>query len=282
MIMSYKVLEHQLDPIEELKKFYSLLNDDGVLYISVPTWFNVLSNFGLEGFDLEYYYDANHINVWSQEIFENILARAGFEIIKQDHVMYGDTYLCKKNESLKLTEVLKLDYKTIVDKLDKIKKAYDLYTEYKFEDAIKTWYNYPGAWVSILEMNRKLLAEKGFQQFELEFIVPMLIACPTSPEVLISATDYAMRAKEYLTAIEYANKAILAKPNNPVSIGQLATIHKEIAIRSQNEADKIEHFNRAKHFATSLLDTSLQNRDDAISNIYFLNSLIPTPSELKK
>ena len=53
LMISYKVLEHQMNPLSELEKYQRCLSDDGKLYISVPTWFNSLCNFGLPGFDLE-------------------------------------------------------------------------------------------------------------------------------------------------------------------------------------------------------------------------------------
>ena len=87
LIISYKVAEHQLDVDQELAKYAEHLTDNGYLYISVPTWFDSANNFGLSGFDIEYYYDVNHINVWTREIFEGILQRAGFEIIKKDYMI---------------------------------------------------------------------------------------------------------------------------------------------------------------------------------------------------
>lgn len=275
MIMSYKVLEHQLDPMEELKKYANLLKPDGVLYISVPTWFNSLSNFGLDGFDLEYYYDPNHINVWTREMFENMLMRSGFEIIKQDHVIYGDTYLCKPSLKYLKLPVLKLDVEKSIENLAKVKAAFLQFVDYQYDKAIEIWPDYPQAWIARLEMNRKLIAEKGFDFFHDNFIKPMIEACPNAPEAIISATDFCMRARQLQLAIDYANKALEMKPNNPVTMGQLINIFKELALNSTDEKEKIAYFKKAKEFAGHLMNVSLQNRDEAISNIYLINSLIP-------
>lgn len=275
MIMSYKVLEHQLDPMQELQKYSKLLKEDGVLYISVPTWFNIMCNFGLDGFDLEYYYDPNHINVWTKEMFENILLRSGFEIIKEDHQIYGDTYLCKPSAKHKDLAPLIHNIGEIKNKLDKIKTAFLRFTEYQYDEAIDIYPEYPQAWIAKLEMNRKLIAEKGFATFHDLFIKPMLAACPNSPECVICATDFAMRAGEFDIAINYGNKALEMKPNNPVTLGQFMNLFKELALNSSNEKEKITYFKKAKEFAVHLSNVSLQNRDEAISHIYLLNSLIP-------
>jgi len=96
LIMSYKVAEHQLDLHLRMKEYYESLKENGYLYISIPAWFDTLENFGAQGFDLNYYYDTNHINVWTKKHFEGLLEKSNFEIIKQDHICYGSTYLCKK------------------------------------------------------------------------------------------------------------------------------------------------------------------------------------------
>lgn len=275
LIITYKVLEHQLDPHLELERYSKLLTENGRLYISVPTWLNSMNNFGLDGFDLEYYYDPNHVNVWTRPIFENILTRSGFEVLKEDHIMYSDTYLCKTNESLKSTPVYKENIDDVKLRLKNIKDAYLCILEQKYEEAIKIHPEFPFAHISNNEMKRKLLTEKGWDYFHENHLKKAIDACPNSPELYISATDFAMRALKFQTAIEYANKALIHKPNNPASITQLINIFKEIAIRTENEKEKIGHFKQAKHLATHLLNTSLQSRDEAVTQIYYLNSMIP-------
>lgn len=274
LIMTYKVLEHQLDPHLELERYSKCLSENGRLYISVPTWFNTMSNFGLDGFDLEYYYDPNHINVWTKNIFENILQRSGFDIIKEDHIMYGNTYLCAANTS-KEVELYRENHLDIISKMEQIKKAFMSFTEQKYKDALDSYQNYPAAWVSFLEINRKTIAEKGWEYFHENFVKKALDACPNSPELFITATDFAMRAKDFETAISYAKKAFFHKPNNAQTAVQMINIFKEMAIRSQKEDEKIGYFKEAKKMAQHLLNTSLQHRDEAISQIYALNALIP-------
>ena len=250
LIISYKVLEHQLDPDLELQRYSKCLTDGGRLYMSVPTWLNAAINFGFDGFDLEYYYDQNHVNVWTRQIFENIMLRAGLEIVKQDHVIYADTYLCKVNEENKNLPLFKEDIEDVKLKLNKLKNAYLCILEQKYEEAIGLWPEFPFAHVSNTEMKRKLMAEKGWLWFHDNLIKRALNDCPNSSEILIMATDYSMRAEDFNAAIQYANASLNAKPNNPISGVQLINIYKEIAVRSKNEKEKIAYLKKAREIAT--------------------------------
>jgi SAM-dependent methyltransferase len=277
LIMSYKVLEHMIDPLEELHKYARLLKEDGRLYISVPTWFNTMSNFGLEGFDLEYYYDPNHVNVWTLEMFESLLLRAGLKIIKKDHLTYGDTYLCEYSEKHKSEAVFKEDYFDMKAKLEKIKKAFELYTDYKFEEATKLWPNYPAAWISKLEMNRKIIGEKGYEYFKDNYIKPFIKACTNGIEPWIVATDYAMRSRQWEDALRCVDVAMKIRPNNPISLNHLIKIYKEQGAREKDEQKKQELFTLAKEAAIVLHNSSAENRTEAVNELYFISSLLPIP-----
>lgn len=275
MIMTYKVLEHQIDPIHELKSYAKLLKHDGFLYISVPTWFNTLANPGLDGFDLDYYYDTNHINVWSREMFKSILVRSGFEILKEDFLMYGDTYLCRVNHAMTSDVYYKENKESLLKSAEKMKKAYELFLDYKYDEAVSVYPEYPQAWQAKLEMNRKVLAEKGFDFFKQNFIDQMLASCFRSAEAYICATDFCLRARNFNLALTYAQHSLDMKPNNPVTLGQLINLYKEMGARAKEEKDKIEAFKKARETAIVLHNVSSQNRDDAINQIYLTSSFLP-------
>lgn len=277
--MSYKVLEHQLDPDKELERYQKCLARDGVLYMSVPTWFNSMVNFGMSGFDLEYYLDPNHINVWTVEVFENMLARAGFEITKNDQVIYSSTYLCKANDDLKSTPLLKLDPKDIKEKLAKIKTAYLLYTENKFEEAIKVWPDYPQAHASNAEMTRRLLTEKGWDWWKENIINKFMKDCPTSTEAYTLATDFAMRAGHLEEAIKYAEQALARRPENVVSLHQLVNVMREMALRGKDIKEQLHYFAQAREVAVHLRNISTQHFKEATDFIYFFNSKLPFKGE---
>jgi len=84
LIISYKVAEHMIDADKELRKYAENLTEEGLLYISVPAWFDKMTNFGVSGWSIEYYYHPDHINVWTKKLFETVLKKAGLEIVKQN------------------------------------------------------------------------------------------------------------------------------------------------------------------------------------------------------
>lgn len=279
LIMTYKVLEHQVDPQLELKRYAKLLKPGGLLYISVPTWFKSLYNFGMSGFDLEYYFDPNHINVWTREMFENILARAGFEIIKADQVIYSSTYLCRVNPEMEKTPLVKHDPTLIKVGLGNIKSAFLAFQENDFKKAIEIWPDYPQAHVSHAEMSRKILGEKGWKAFKEEIINPALKACPESADILVMASDFAMRASEFMEATKYIEKALTWKPENPVCLNQLANTMRELALRAKTPHEKLHYFHQAREVARHWRHTSTQHFREATDLIYFFNSKLPFEGE---
>ena len=279
MIMSYKVLEHQVDPHLELERYAKLLKPGGLLYMSVPTWFKTLYNFGMSGFDLEYYFDPNHINVWTREMFESMLRRAGFEIVKADQVIYSSTYLCRVNPEMKKEPMVKHDPTMIKVALGNIRAAFMAFQDNNFKKAIEIWPDYPQAHVSHAEMSRKILGEKGWKAFSEEIIEPALKACPESADILVMATDFAMRAGEWQTATKFAEKALLWKPENPVSLSHLVNIMREIGIRAKDPKEKLHYFIQAREIATHWRNVSGQHFKEATDLILFFNAKIPFEGE---
>lgn len=279
LIMSYKVAEHQLDVDKMLTKYRSCLRPNGLMYISVPCWFGSMTNFGLSGFDLEYYYDPNHINVWTRKLFESLLKKVGFEIVKEDHVIYDSTYLVKACEPKKLEKDDFENPSDIKKRLDAIKLAYIANSENRFDDAILLYPNYPQAHISRAEMIRKEAFQKGWEWIKENIIAKMFRDCSEGAELWITATDLAMRAGQWDEAIKFAENGIKAKPANPVSLGQLINIMREIAINSDSQEKKEHYFAQSRQIARHLREVSLQNQREAIDFIYLFNSKLPMPSE---
>lgn len=278
LIISYKVAEHQLDVDKELRRYALSLTENGRLYISVPTWFDSASNFGLSGFDLEYYYDTNHINCWTRSIFENMLSRAGLEVIKKDYMIYDSTYLCKRNDSLMTTPVLKENTEDIKDRMSRLKKAFELFSQNKYDEAIKEYPDYPTAWISRLEFLRKSNHLNGWAHTKKE-IETMIKACPTSVDCIVTAGDFAARFEQWNDAIYYGELGLKCKPENPVSLHSLANIMAQIAIRAEDKKAKVHYFNQALDIARHLLNTSTQHFREATDMIYAFAAQIPIDSE---
>lgn len=274
LIISYKVAEHQLDVDKELRKYATSLTDNGLLYISVPTWFDSANNFGIAGFDLEYYYDTNHINMWTRPMFENMLSRAGLEIIKKDYLIYDSTYLCKRNDSLMSAAVHKEDYKEIQGRMDLIKKAYMLFNENKFEEAIAMYPDYPHAHTARAEMIRKESFKQGWGWIKENIIEKGMKDCPTSVEFIVTCTDMAMRAEQWEEAIKLAELCLTLKPENPVALSQLVNIMREVALRAKDEKSKAHYFKQARDIARHLRLVSAQHFREATDMIYTFDAQI--------
>lgn len=282
LIMSYKVAEHQLDVDKMLIKYRSCLKEDGLMYLSVPIWFDQMNCFGVNSFDLEYYYDKNHVNVWTKKLFESLLKKVGFEIIKQDHLIYDSTYLLKACEPKTLDKNDFDDIKKIKSIMERIKLAHIAYNESRFSDAIIVYPNYPQAYTSYFEINRKEFHEKGWEYTKENFIDKMKKDCGECGEFFITATDISMRFKKFEEAIKYAENGLKIKPNNPGLLILLINTMREIAIHSDTEEKKIHYFNQARQISRYLKDVSLQHTKEAIDLIYLFDSKIPIPSEIKQ
>jgi tetratricopeptide (TPR) repeat protein len=278
LIMSYKVAEHQLDVDKELRRYALSLSENGRLYISVPTWFDSACNFGMSGFDIEYYYDTNHINCWTRDIFEGILARAGLEIIKKDYLMYDSTYLCKRNDELISTPVFKESVPRIKHKMENILEAYKAFMVMEYDKAIELYPDYPYAHVTRAEAKRAELFREGWPAVKKKVIEKAMNDCPTSVDIIVMAGDLAMRAEQWEDAIKYAEQGLKLKPENPVSLSQLVTIMRELALRSDSKG-KVHYFTQARNIARHLRDVSAQHQREAIDMIYSFDAQLPCAGE---
>jgi SAM-dependent methyltransferase len=119
----YHVLEHVQYPGQELEKIKQRLVEGGLVYISVPTWFDVCEEAsGAILNDFENYFHLNHVNVFSVKSFNNLLKKHGFKVIKMDDTLYGYTVLCEIDESIDKT-IEKEDYKEIIKIIEAQKAA---------------------------------------------------------------------------------------------------------------------------------------------------------------
>lgn len=279
LIISYKVLEHQLDADIFLRKCVESLSSTGLVYISVPMWFECASDFGKGGFDLEYYYDTNHVNVWTRNNFESLLTKCGLEIIKQDHEMYDSTYLCKRNDELmKSIRVYDKPEKNI-ELMDNMKKAYLAFLDQDYEKAVSLFPNYPVAWVNMMEKNRKAWFAKGWQWILDNPIKDALAACNESPDILILAAELAIRNNEFKSAIKFTELALKKRPEAPAPLMQLITIMRELALRSQDPAERNHYFVEARKISQHLKLTSLQHARESQDFIFQFAAQVPIEGE---
>lgn len=240
LIMTYKVAEHQLDVDKRIREYALALKENGRLYISVPTWFNALSNPGVGGFDLEYYYHPDHVNVWTRIHFEEVLRKSGLEIIKVDRLIYGDTYLCKRNDEVMKQEPQYEDPAQIKGAMDRIKKAANLMQMGKSREALEQWGNFPTAWFTYYEQSRKELHEKynGDGLVIAETICKeMSEACGTVLEVKFLYADICHRYGHIPEAIASYESILETKPNETRALFSLSNCIRALA-ESEKDPEK--------------------------------------------
>lgn len=178
LISCYHVLEHMQAPELELEKMRDLLTDDGYIYLSVPIWFDVLDETSLQMVEsFEHHYHLNHINVFSEKSFNNLLKRTGFKIVKLDTLMYGYTVLLQKCE--KSDEIERENYLEIIDIMERQQKAIKLFYEKKHEEALEMYPAFPDCWV-FWSMDKVNLKEFKLGRSVLE---RGLEACPNSLKI---------------------------------------------------------------------------------------------------
>lgn len=282
LICSYKVAEHIPNIDEQMRKYALSLNEGGHLYIGVPTWFNVLNNFGQAGYDLEYYFHKNHINVWSQNTFEIVLKKAGFKIIQHNHTFYDSVYLCVRDDSVMNDIPIYDNPEQRLKDLATIKEASDRYMEGNFADAVALWPNFPEAHKNAYESRRGSIDKEGFDAIKEKYIDPAIAACPDVSSIFEFAADICMRYEKFNDALRHLQESLNLKPNNPPALVAVAHCYRQMGIRCKEEADKTKFLLEAIEVLKHLESTSQQNKFDAITWMMQDCSQLQIPQEVEE
>lgn len=283
LIVSFKVAEHQLDIDKRLREYVEALNDGGYMYISVPTWLKKMTNFGADGFDLEYYFHPDHINVWTREHFEYLLKKVGLRIVKEDHVMYDDSYICVRDDSLMTSELHRESVEEVERRLDRIKKAAIAFMQNDFDTAVNLWENFHAAWINRYEKHRAT-AHNGQSLPPIEyamqnFVDPMYKCCPDSLHKYQIKADVLMRYDRYSEAAAVLEEGLAARPNNSAFLSALCQCFRQMALKTKNPEDRISLFKEARECAKYLGSTDSSSKNEAMNWAYSDGSNIPTPHE---
>jgi SAM-dependent methyltransferase len=280
LIASYKVAEHQPDIDAQLKKYASLLKDGGLLYISVPTWFGMMHNFGAPGFNIEYYYSKNHVNSWSRNLFEVLLAKSGFEIVKDNHYFYDSTYLCKVNKSVSVPAIPADNAKVIEESLAKIFRAACFHDEAKYQDALNEWPNFPLGHVAFYEANRAALHKNGYEWIDENICKKAMEICKDSAVVVMLAADIAMRYSQWGKAIKYLEHGLSLCPNDPNMLGHVASCYRNMALSATNNEERTKFVIESRNVMKYVRQIAIGSTREAISWIMADNARLPTASEV--
>lgn len=275
LISSYKVAEHQVDADKELRKYAESLKEDGRVYVSVPIWFKYLSNFGASGWDIEYYYHPNHINVWTEKHFEHILNKAGLEVVRKDTRIYDNTYLCKRNDSLIGKEVnFSGDYEKTMENLKKIKTVWELTRARKMKEAVALWPNYPSIYSAIYEYERNVFHKKGYKAIMTDLIHPAIKNTNGHADVLLLASDISIRYEQYQESLVYVEKGLEIRPGNPQFLMMRAQCFGSLAEISETKEAKRTCLIEAIGTLKNLINCSDQSLAEALNWIYKYQSML--------
>lgn len=279
LICSYKVAEHIPEIDKELRKYALALTEKGQLYISVPTWFGSMCNFGLGGFSLEYYYHKNHINVWSRALFEECLRKAGLRVVKFNDTHYDDTYLCVRDDSVMALPAHKDSPEKRLEQLKHIHEAAKAFDLHDFDYAISLWSDFPDAHINRYEKSRGKLHKLGWEHIKKEYLDRALRECPTSAYVLNFVGDLHMRYEKFEEALKVFEKNLEHKPNDPQALIAVGHCYRQMAAKSKSAGEELHWLNEAREVMNYLQKTSKQLNFDAITWMMQDNSKIPAPFE---
>ncbi len=289
LIMSYKVLEHMVEPERHLRKYAESLTEDGRLYISVPCWWGPLTNFGTGGFTLEYYYHPDHINVWSRTLFETLLKKCGLEVVQFNDKMYGETYLCKRNDELMKEAPVYESPSEILKTMETIKKSYEAFKAGEYEKCIKMAPNCGTYWAAWYEKNRKQLHEKYIDGVNKSFDDLFDAVCSMYIEVsdrsmdsLVFAADICMRYEQWEKAIALLNEVNDTVPNNSRSLAMLGHCLRGMANTEQDPARRIHLISNARAVTDHLSKVDLQAFAESVNWKFRDASELPTPGEIEQ
>jgi tetratricopeptide (TPR) repeat protein len=121
------------------------------MFVSVPEWYDRLEEAsGPAITSFEHLWHENHINVFSEKSLKNLFKKVGFEIIKEDHFVYGQTYLIKKCEPKPLVVEDYDNYQDIIAKTKLSNDAIKLYLDGKNKEAVELYPKFPDAWINLI------------------------------------------------------------------------------------------------------------------------------------
>lgn len=156
LITVYHVLEHMMKPDEKLAHYASLLAPGGHILIATPEWFDIIEEAAgvaisdhpdMSGF--EHLFHRNHINLFSKTSLQNLFRKCGLQIVKEDFLQYGQTYLLKKREQGQQENWLTKEDWHEVERIMLLQKhAIGLYCQGNYREAYEAYPNFPDAWLS--------------------------------------------------------------------------------------------------------------------------------------
>lgn len=279
LIASYKCLEHIPFPEKELRRYALALKDEGFLYVSVPTWFHSMTNFGLDGFSPDVYYDKNHVNVWTRKLFETLLKKCGLEVVKADYVYYDSTYLCRRNDELMKEEPQYEASAEVIDLLSRVKKAWLNFDMGLFDEALACFPAYPDAQIATYEKNRQAWDKKGWEEIEKGVINRAREVLPNSQKIVFFCADLCMRYGRWEQALDLLGISQKMRPGDAHTIIAAGQCYRNLAQATTDPKKRIQWLSQSIELMKHLQQISLQHQHEGFTWMFTDQSNIPMPGE---
>ena len=151
LITLYHVLEHMTEPDKKLQKFRALSAQGGHFMVATPQWLDTLEEAsGTPMASFAHLFHKDHINVFTAQAIKNLFSAAGLEVVKEDHLTYGQTYLLKLAASDAVAPIVPEDWQEIVDKIKRTNEAINRFRLKQWRDAVSLWPKFPEAWIKLV------------------------------------------------------------------------------------------------------------------------------------
>lgn len=208
LITIYHVLEHMMEPDKKLKQYVDMLADDGNIFASTPQWLNNLeeaSGTSVESFD--HLFHKNHINIFTGRSLQNLFAKAGLEVVKEDHAVYGQTYLLKKAGEVKPAIVFE-NWEEVVEKMRTQYRAIELFQKKQHKEAIAIYPSFPEAW-----LNRIFVEASKDVDKQVDLFAAAEAACPGNLRVKRAKATWLYQNGKLGEALKHYQEICEIKPN---------------------------------------------------------------------
>lgn len=216
LITMYHVLEHIVQPDEKLAHYVSLLADGGHMMIATPEWLDTLeeaSGAGIEA-GFSHLFHKDHINVFTRQSLQNLFSKVGLEIVKEDHIQYGQTYLLKKADPAKTAD--KITYEVPDKQVEKILKTHEairMYNSRDYEAALKVWPKFPEAYLALA-----LRVHGKAPDHQAEIFNTAVGACPGNTRILAALGLWFYQNGRHEDALKVFTDLQNVKPNADVFV----------------------------------------------------------------
>jgi 2-polyprenyl-3-methyl-5-hydroxy-6-metoxy-1,4-benzoquinol methylase len=209
LLSLYHVLEHMILPDKKLAEYTACLKDDGHFFVSTPEWLDTLEeSSGGNIISFEHLFHKDHINVFTKTSLQNLFRRSALEVVKEDHVQYGQTYLLKRGEA---RGIVSENWETIAKQITDSKAAIDLFLAKKYADALTVWPKFPEAWMRVIFEDAMKDPDRQAATFEEAFKV-----LPDNNRLRLAYATWLYMRQDYERALPAFDAIMKVRPNEDV------------------------------------------------------------------